>query len=217
VGSVTGPRPDRVLDVAAGRGAFGRAFADVVAVDIAAGQLAGNPAAARVLADAARLPFRDDAFAVVGSAFGINHVEDPAGAVREMARVAPVVGVSTWLRPERPYAPKRIVYTALERRIGTSRTPVGRALDGLTDRVGSTEAVTRLLAAAGLAPHVEAVAVEIPWPGLDRYLDYRLGMPSTPEVADVAALRHEVAGAISALPVQELTWRPELVIGVGTR
>src|SRR5688572_730030 len=83
LGRCSGP----VLDVAAGSGAFGRRFRDVVALDVAAGQLAVNGAAIRVRADAEVLPFRDDSFAAAGCSFGINHLLDPAAAVREMARV----------------------------------------------------------------------------------------------------------------------------------
>jgi hypothetical protein len=59
--------------------------------------------------------------------------------------------------------------------------------------------------------------VEIPWPGLEAYLDYRLGLPSTPEPADPGALRDDVARTLAGLPAEALTWRPELVIALGTR
>src|SRR5687767_13376824 len=107
-----------MLDVAAGSGAFGRRFRDVVAVDVAVGQLAVNGTATGVRADAEVLPFRDDSFAAAGCSFGINHLLDPGAAVREMARVAPVVGLSTWQRPERQYAPKRAVHDAVHRLVG---------------------------------------------------------------------------------------------------
>jgi SAM-dependent methyltransferase len=213
LGSPAGP----VLDVAAGTGAFGSVFERVVAVDISAGQLLANPTPHRARAEAARLPFRDDAFAAVGCAFGINHLADPAPAVRDMARVAPVVAVSTWARPEVPYAPKRIVQAALERQAGSSRSPLGVALDDLSGRVGSVQAVTELLVAAGVEPSVREVVVEIPWLGSEAFVDYRLAMPSSPHVTDLAGLRADVAGAIAELSPDELLWRPRIVIGVGRR
>lgn len=213
LGSNVGP----VLDVAAGTGAFGRAFERVVAVDIAVGQLLANPTPGRAVGEAARLPFRDDSFAAVGCAFGINHLVDPAQAVRDMARVAPVVAVSTWARPEVPYAPKRLLQDALKRQVGSSRSPLGVALDDLSGRVGSVQAVTELLVAAGVEPSVREVVVEIPWLGSEAYVDYRLAMPSSPHVTDVAGLRADVAGAVAKLSPDELLWRPRIVIGVGRR
>ena len=203
--------------MAAGTGAFGRSFGGAVALDIAGGQLLANPAADRVRADASHLPFRSDTFAAVGCSFGINHLPAPALAVGEMARVAPFVAVSTWARPEPPYEPKRIVQEALERQVGSSRSPLGVALDELGDRVGSVEAVANLLEAAGLEPSVREVVVEIPWSGTETYLGYRLAMPTTPRVTDVEALRREVDDALADLAPHELSWQAHMVIGVGHR
>jgi SAM-dependent methyltransferase len=212
-----GPRSGRVLDVAAGSGAFGCGLDQVVALDLSAGQLRVNGAHDRVRADANWLPFPTDAFAGVGCSFGINHFTDPVAAVREMARVAPVVVLSTWSRPEAPYAPKRIVDAALEHHLGCSRSPVGVLLDELSLRVGSVAAVERVLTKAGLDARVREVEVDIPWAGADAFLDYRMSMPSSPEVADLARLRAEVREATAALGPDELTWRPSLVVGIGSR
>jgi SAM-dependent methyltransferase len=210
-----GSDPGPVLDVAAGAGAFGRRFPQVVALDLAAGQLAHNPAGRRVQADAEHLPFRDCSFSAVGCAFGINHVPDAGRVVEEMARVAPVVALSTWARPEVAYEPKRIVHAALERQVGRGRTPAGELLDRLSDEVGSVGAMADLLRGAGLDPVVRAVEAELAWPGVDAYLDYRLSMPSTATPADLVALRAEVASAIAPLSSARLVWRPVVVIGLG--
>jgi hypothetical protein len=213
LGSPSGP----VLDVAAGTGAFGRTFAHVVAVDISARQLSSNPSNRRVQADLARLPFGPDSFAAAGCSFGINHLEHPAVAVDEMARVAPIVAVTTWSRPEVDYAPKRILQEAIERRGGCARSSFGRVLDELSDRVGSTAAVTQLLVGAELEPCVCQVEVEVPWPGWETFLDYRLAMPSSPQLVDRDELHGEMADAIAGLTDDELTWRPQVVVGVGRR
>lgn len=83
-----------VLDVGAGTGAATRAAlaagaAAVIAVDPAVGMLAHDasrraPAAA---GDALALPFPAATFDAAVAAFSLNHLTDPAGGLREMARV----------------------------------------------------------------------------------------------------------------------------------
>jgi SAM-dependent methyltransferase len=207
-----------VLDVASGSGALGRLLPSVVALDLSAEQLRHNPLAARVLGDAERLPFADGAFAAAGCAFGINHFPDPAAAVAEMARVAPRVGLLTWVRPEAPYAPKQAVMEVVSRRAGADRTPAGALADELGERVGSAAAVRALLAGAGLRPEVREVAVELPWPGAAAFVDYRLATIGVAGlVDDLAAVRREAIAAVAALPRESRSWRPRLVLGVGRR
>jgi ubiquinone/menaquinone biosynthesis C-methylase UbiE len=205
----------RVLDVAAGTGAVGRRFARTVATDVSLEQLRHNPARCRVRADGRHLPFRDRCFAAAVCGFGVNHVADPAALVAEMARVSPIVGVSTWQRPEPPYAPKQAVYDVLARRAGNARSAAGVLLDQYTAAVGSVDAVDRLLRTNGLRGDVQVVQVEVPWPGIDAYLDYRLSMPSSARVLDDALLRTELHEALASLPTETLTWRPEIIVGVG--
>jgi len=212
-----GQRAGPVLDVAAGTGAFGRAFGEVVAVDISVGQLLSNSSTGRVRADVDQLPFASDAFAAVGCSFGINHFVRPAPAIREMARVSPIVAVSTWSRPEVEYAPKRIIQAAFERRVGRARSAFGSTLDELSDRVGSVSAVTELLLTAGLEPCVRDVEVEVPWVGWDAFVEYRLAMPSSPEAAERDQILDDMAEAIAVLPEDDLTWRPRVVVGLGRR
>jgi ubiquinone/menaquinone biosynthesis C-methylase UbiE len=207
-----------VLDVAAGSGAVGRHLARSVAVDVSAEQLRrNNDAWLRVRADGERLPFRADSFAVAVCGFGINHVAEPGPLLREMARVAPVVGVSTWQRPERPYPPKQAVFDTLARRAGGPRSAVGRLLDRYSDAVGSVEAVAELLRGAELDSQVDLVEVEVPWPGVDAYLDYRLSMPTSAPAVDDADLRAELREALARLPQACLTWHAGIVVGVGRR
>jgi SAM-dependent methyltransferase len=207
-----------VLDVASGSGALGRLLPAAVALDLSAAQLRHNPLGLRVLADAERLPFRDGGFAAAGCAFGINHFPDPAAAVAEMVRVAPLVGLLTWVRPEGPYAPKRAVLEVITRRAGADRTVAGAVADELGERVGSPAAVHALLAGAGLRPEVHGVEVDLPWPGAAAFVDYRLATVGVAGlVDDLAAVRREAIAAVSALPQESLPWRPRLVLGVGRR
>jgi SAM-dependent methyltransferase len=208
----TGP----VLDVAAGSGALGRLLPAAVALDLSAAQLRHNPLGARVQADAERLPFADGAFAAAGCAFGVNHFPDPAAAVAEMARVAPLVGLLTWVRPEESYAPKRAVMEVVARRAGTDRTAAGELVDELGERVGSAAALRSLLAGAELRPEVSEVAIELPWPGPAAFVDYRLATVGVAGlVDDPAAVRREAIAAVAALPPETLPWRPRLVLGLG--
>jgi SAM-dependent methyltransferase len=208
----------RVLDVASGSGALGRLLPAAVALDLSAAQLRHNPLEVRVLADAERLPFRDGAFAAAGCAFGVNHFPDQAAAVAEMARVAPLVGLLTWVRPEEPYAPKQAVMEVVARRAGADRTVAGAVADELGERVGSPDAVHGLLAGAGLRPEVHEVEVDVPWPGAAAFVDYRLATVGVAGlVDDPAAVRREAIAAVAALPGRRLPWRPRLVLGLGHR
>ena len=81
-----------MLEVGAGNGYFSRSFAEafaLTALDLSANMLAMNPlpAARKVQGSAEALPFADEAFDVVFSGNLLHHLETPAIAVREMARV----------------------------------------------------------------------------------------------------------------------------------
>ena len=207
-----------VLDVAAGSGALGRLLPKAVALDLSAAQLRHNPVPARLQGDAERLPFRDATFAAAGCAFGINHFPDPSAAVAEMARVAPLVGLLTWARPEAPYAPKLAVMEVLASRAGNDRTAAGLLADEFGERVGSAAAVRALLAGAALHPEVAEVAVDLPWPGAAAFVDYRLATVGVVGlVDDPATVRREAIAAVAALPPEALPWQPRLVLGVGRR
>ncbi len=109
VAAVAPPRGACVLDVGCGTGAVSRAArtalgadALVVAIDPSHDML---QAARRggvdpvVAASLPALPFADDSFDVVLSAFVLTHLDDPDAALAEIARVlrsGGVVGVSAW-------------------------------------------------------------------------------------------------------------------------
>ncbi len=206
-----------VLDVATGTGALGRSLPNPVGVDLSFAQLSHNPFARRVQTDAERLPFADNVFAAAGCAFGLNHFPDPGAALAEMARVAPRVGLLTWTRPEPVFAPKQAVQQAIEAQSGSSRSAAGRFVDEMSEAVGSEAAVRALLDGAGLASVVTTVEVEVPWPGADAFIDYRLGMMSAPAIDDLDAIRREARDTITKLSDESLRWRPRLILGFGHR
>jgi ubiquinone/menaquinone biosynthesis C-methylase UbiE len=91
---------DRVLDVAGGTGAVGRHLsrraAGAVILDLVPEMLSAGAAAAAaegrrdvlfVCGDATQMPFAGHQFDVVVTRFALHHIDDPATAVREMARV----------------------------------------------------------------------------------------------------------------------------------
>ena len=214
LGALDGP----VLDVASGTGAFGRLLARAVAVDLVHEQLLHNPLPRRVRADAERLPFAADSFAAAASAFGIAHFPDAGLAVAEMARVAPLVGLLTWRRPEVRFEPKEIVLKVIGRQAGRIRTDAAEATDRLADEVGSEPALRGLLEAAGLVAETATVDGEIPWPGAEAFVDYRLSLMGVSSlIDDPRAVRAEAARAIARLPARSLAWRPRLVLGLGRR
>ena len=208
--------PGPGLGGAGGAGGHGGRLPAAVALDLSAAQLRHNPLPARLQGDAERLPFRDDAFAAAGCAFGINHFPDPGAALAEMARVAPLVGVLTWTRPEAPYLPKQAVLEVVARHAGSDRTAAGALADELGERVGSPAAVRALLDGAGLRPEVTEVEVDLPWPGVAAFVDYRLATVGVAGLLeDPATVRREAIAAVAALPPDTLPWTPRLVLGVG--
>jgi ubiquinone/menaquinone biosynthesis C-methylase UbiE len=205
-----------ILDIACGTGALGRLLDDVVETDISHPQLMLNPLPRRVASDAEKLPFGDHVFAAAGSAFGINHFPDPQAAVREMARVAPTVGVITWQRPDDRFAPKEIVLETIAAHTGGARTEAGKLVDEMTEAMGSSGAIKKVFTGAGLACDLDIVQVDVPWPGADAFIDYRLSMAGALSLLiDPGAVRAEAKGRIEALPADRLTWRPHLVMAVG--
>src|SRR5262245_7681061 len=87
---------DRILDVAGGTGALGRHLvrnaASCVVLDLVPEMLAKGAAHGRrdvlyVQGDATAMPFADAQFDVVVTRFAVHHLDDPAAAFGEMARV----------------------------------------------------------------------------------------------------------------------------------
>jgi ubiquinone/menaquinone biosynthesis C-methylase UbiE len=211
------PAGGPLLDVATGTGALGRLVRGSVGVDLSRRLLAANPLTRRVCGDAEKLPFRTGAFAAAGCAFGINHFPVPEAAVAEMARVARRVGVLTWERPEpTPHAPKVAVLDAIAAQTGEAHTEAGRIVDDMSERVGNERAVRALLESAGLSANVATITVDVPWPGTDSFVEYRLAMHSgelSTEQRD--AIIRQASQAIGALTEEARRWRARLVLGTG--
>lgn len=80
-----------LLDVGAGNGFSSRYYPDsihVVACDFASGMLRTNPVSDRIQCDGGQLPFADASFDVATCWELLHHLDDPAGAISEMWRVA---------------------------------------------------------------------------------------------------------------------------------
>jgi SAM-dependent methyltransferase len=78
----------RVLDAGAGEGQYAHEFARhrYCGVDLAVGDAAWNYSRLDALADLAGLPFRDEAFDAALHIVTIEHLPEPAAALREIAR-----------------------------------------------------------------------------------------------------------------------------------
>ncbi|MBI4832711.1 MAG: class I SAM-dependent methyltransferase, partial [Candidatus Lindowbacteria bacterium] len=80
----------RILDVGAGNGTYSyylRQLAECFAVDSSPKLLKQNPCR-KALADALRLPFKDDTFDLTIAACLLHHVPDPLPVVAELSRVS---------------------------------------------------------------------------------------------------------------------------------
>jgi SAM-dependent methyltransferase len=147
---------DRVLDVACGPGNFTRAFAGTAGAGLVVGvdasrtmlaQAAREPAAgavAYVRADAADLPFADASFEAICCFAALYLIDDPFGALDEIARVIAPGGRAAFM-------------TSVNRGLLPARATdlVVRGLSGV--RIFRREELTDALAERGLA--VESVRV----------------------------------------------------------
>ena len=117
-----------------------------------------------VVGDAHALPFADGEFDAVRTERTLQHIEDPAGALAEMARVAAPGGVVTASEPDWDTLVIDLEPLELTRRIqaafcDTVRNPtVGRALRRMLGAAGLTDVVvapsTIMITEAELAAHL---------------------------------------------------------------
>ncbi|HEY5878076.1 MAG TPA: class I SAM-dependent methyltransferase [Nakamurella sp.] len=173
----------RVLDIGAGAGACTRAALAagaglVVATDLSAAMVhALTPARVpRVVATAAALPFRSDAFDLVTAACVLGHLPDPVTALREARRVAAGLVASSfligWTHPA-----KSAVDDAM-RAFGFTPPPWYTRLKSTTEPlVDDPDSFRALAAAAGWAePTVEIIDVPAGLRTPRELAAWRLGM-----------------------------------------
>jgi ubiquinone/menaquinone biosynthesis C-methylase UbiE len=180
---------DVVLDVAGGAGHVGRHLADsaafAIVVDLTremlqAGVNAGSRNTVFVEGDATALPFADGQFDVVVCRFAFHHIDEPARAAAEMARVARAGGTVAVIDMVSQPGAAGERHNELERLRDPSHT---RALE--EDELLAT------LDAAGVDAAVVAARRQ-PMPALP-WLE-RAASPDAPRDEIVAALEAEVAG-----------------------
>ena len=174
-----------VLDVGAGTGAVTRAAsaagaALVVAIDAAWGMLrheaARRPPA--VVADARRLPFPAATFGAAIAAFSLNHLDDPAAGLAEMARVtergSPLVVAAYGADDSHPV--KAAVEAVLRARGWRPDDWYEQLRTGAAPLLATPERAAALAAAGGLDGRAELVHVELPDLSPDGLVEWRLGM-----------------------------------------
>jgi ubiquinone/menaquinone biosynthesis methyltransferase len=169
--ALSGARPGlRALDLACGTGDIAFALAaqgaDAVGLDITHRMLqlarAKSTAARFVTGDMLALPFRDEAFDIVTTGYGLRNVPDLARAIAEMRRVLRPGGVLLSLDFDRPVNPVvRGVYLAYLTVVGSAlgfilhgdpdtyryipesirRYPGAIEVNGIISRAGFTESI----------------------------------------------------------------------------
>lgn len=174
-----------VLDVGAGTGAASRAAsrrgASVVGVDAAFAMLAAGAAQRppAAVADALVLPFRSSAFDAAVAAFSLNHLEDPATALRETARVVRTRGaiVATAYASDDTHPVKEAVDAAASARGWVQEPWCSRLRTSATPLLATVARAAEAAADAGLdAARVDHVAVPFPDLGPQQLVAWRLGM-----------------------------------------
>jgi ubiquinone/menaquinone biosynthesis C-methylase UbiE len=202
----------RVLDLGAGTGVASRAAAAkgaslVVALDFAAAMLPrGESGVTPVVGDGGALPFGDDAFDLVVSAFSLSHFADPLEALTDVRRVSAGVLASAfaadWTHPAKDAVENLLIAfgyhpPAWYQRLKQEGEPA----------VNDPAKLTQLARAAGfhdVAVHTVSVATGARAPA--ELVSWRLGMAQVaPFVAslsadDRAALQQAAEAAVADVP-----------------
>lgn len=132
---------ERILDLGAGTGRYARllaAIGPVVAVDPSEAMLAragGKGDFPRVLGDAHRLPFRDDAFDAVVAVMVVHQLRDLPAALRETARVGRRIAIATTDMEKRNLGVLAEAFPSLAE-IDRSRFPRTESIVGLLEEAG---------------------------------------------------------------------------------
>ena len=188
------PHGSRVLDAGAGEGQYARLFREhrYCGVDLGVGDAAWNYRRLDAIADLTALPFRDGCFAACINIVTLEHVREPARALREMARTLAPGGVLLLVAPhewevhQAPHDYFRYTRYGLEYLLGAAGMtdiridPVGgyfrltsrRLLNGLQFFTGGWRWLFFLPAAILLTPPALLLPL---FDGLDRDRNFTLG------------------------------------------
>jgi ubiquinone/menaquinone biosynthesis C-methylase UbiE len=174
----------RVLDLGTGTGAASRpavaAGADVVAVDTALGMLQfdrdSRPPA--IVGDALALPLRPASFDAVVAAFSLNHLDEPARAVREVGGVIRSAGIllASVYANDDDHPVKRATEQAMAE-WGWQPPEWYSGVKRSMEAWGTVADVTKAIERGGLrAESVERREIAFPDFGPDALVGWRLGM-----------------------------------------
>lgn len=200
------------LDVGAGSGVVGRALvqggATVTALDdsLAMLQLArGHADRGATVGDARALPFRSGAIDIACAGFVLNHLDDPASALREMARTVRPGGAvlaSTWARGDEH--PVKHATEAVLLRHGWTRPDWYARLKDSTTPLTDTAGGLRAAARDGGLESIDArvVRVDIDDLPVDSIIAWRTNLP--PNAPFVAALGDDERADVHAEIRREL-------------
>lgn len=201
-----------VLDVGAGTGVVAaavraRGAKRVVAADLAAGMLAQTgPGVERVVADAARLPFTDQAFDLLTAGCVINHVPAPSAVLAEFRRVATALVATTFAATD-PHPAKAAVDQVASNHGWRPPTWYLRLKQDVAPETEAADRVAALAAEAGYGDvHVDVRSVSTGIQAPTDLAAWRLGMAHlaayvvslTPAERDVVVA--EATAAVDAMP-----------------
>jgi SAM-dependent methyltransferase len=206
-----------ILDLGAGTGAASRAIAAAggspIALDAAFGMLADDRARRppATQGDALALPFRDAAFGGLVAAFSLNHLGEPARALRECARVVEGGGpiIASTYAGDDAHPVRAAVTTALSERGFDSPEWYQRLSSDDVPLLASLDRCAAVIADADIA--AVAQPVRVPYPDLDpaALIEWRLGMAQ--HAPFVAALDAEARSAVVARAIELLGADPPML------
>ena len=204
-----------VLDLGSGTGvgarAAARAGARVLATDFALGMLLPDrqDRAASAVGDAQALPFRDTAFDVVLAPFCLNHLDDPASGVREVARVSHALLGSTYATDDH-HPVKAAVEQALREHGWVAPSWYGEIKAAMATW-GTVDAARAAITRGGMdAIRVEHLDISFDDLGADGMVAWRLGMAACAPF--VATLDGGAKGALHRRSVELLGPDPDPVV-----
>lgn len=174
-----------VLDIGAGTGAATRAAlaagaSAAIAVDAAMGMLAHDASrrAPAVVGDALALPFAASTFGAAIAAFSLNHLTDPAGGLREMARVTRAGGalLASSYAADDSHPVRGAVEAALTAHGWEPQGWYATVKTEAMSLLATADACAAAAGAAGLEAVVEPVHVAFPELDARDLVAWRLGM-----------------------------------------